>query len=66
MIEYFNSLLITSYSEDGLIESVEDSTRDFVIGVQWHPETMIEYDESANKIMDRFIEESNNYRKMKK
>lgn len=33
------SLEVTSYSEDGIIESVEARNKDFFIGVQWHPES---------------------------
>jgi putative glutamine amidotransferase len=31
-------LVATAYAPDGIIEAVELSDRDFVIGVQWHPE----------------------------
>jgi len=49
------SLSISSISEDGVIESVEDSSKKFFIGVQWHPESMIEYDEIQNNIFKKFI-----------
>lgn len=49
------NLKISAYSEDGLIEAVEDSDKKFVLGVQWHPESMLEFDEYANKIFDSFI-----------
>lgn len=52
-----NNLTVGAYSEDGLIEALEDQERKFVLGVQWHPESMLEYDENANKIFDRFIKE---------
>jgi putative glutamine amidotransferase len=32
------SLLVTARTDDGLPEAVEDPTRPFVLGVQWHPE----------------------------
>jgi len=50
-----NQFVVSAYSEDGIIEAIEDPNRKFVIGVQWHPETMLEYDENANKIFDEFI-----------
>ena len=50
-----NDLKISAYSEDGLIESVEAKNIRFVLGVQWHPESMLEYDEDSNKIFDAFI-----------
>lgn len=31
-------LQVTGWADDGVIEAVEDPTRDFVVGVQWHPE----------------------------
>lgn len=56
------NLKISAYSEDGLIEAVEYEDKNFVIGVQWHPESMLDYDENANKIFDEFISKyRNNY-----
>lgn len=54
-----NEFKISAYSEDGLIEAIECPNKKFVIGVQWHPETMLEYDEFANKIFDEFIKSTN-------
>ncbi len=34
---------ITAKSQDGIIEAIEDQSRGFVCGVQWHPELMVEY-----------------------
>lgn len=45
---------ITSYSEDGLVESFEVENKKFVIGVKWHPELML--DEDATNIFKNFIE----------
>lgn len=44
-----------AYSEDGLIEAIEYPSGTFNIGVQWHPESMVEYDEDAFKLMNTFI-----------
>lgn len=57
-IESTNELVISAYSKDGLIEGVEHKNKRFVVGVQWHPESMLEYDIDANKIFDRFINEA--------
>lgn len=51
-----NNFKISAYSEDGLIEGIELPDKKFVIGVQWHPEKMIDYDINANKLFDSFIE----------
>ncbi len=50
------SFLASSYSEDGIIESIEYKENKFTIGVQWHPETMIGYDDNSIKIIKSFIE----------
>lgn len=45
---------ITSYSEDGLVESFEVPDKKFVLGFKWHPELMIE-EEYVDKIFKEFI-----------
>lgn len=52
-----NQFKIAAVSEDGLIEAIEMPNKKFVMGVQWHPEKMLDYDESANQIYDKFIEQ---------
>lgn len=46
---------ITVFSEDDIIEGVEDKTKKFAIGIQWHPEDMADYDENMKKVFDEFI-----------
>ncbi len=46
---------IVAISDDGYIEAVEDKNKKFFIGVQWHPEDMIEYDDKQNNIFKYFI-----------
>lgn len=48
------NLVISAISNDGYIEAVEDSNKKFFIGVQWHPESMIN-DEYQNKLFNYFI-----------
>lgn len=55
-IQTTTDYIISAYAEDGLIEAIENPNQTFALGIQWHPETMLEYDEYANKIMDAFIE----------
>lgn len=54
-VENIVDLKVSAYSEDGLIEAVEYEDKKFVLGVQWHPETMLDYDENANKLFDEFM-----------
>jgi len=46
---------VVGRSEDNLIEVVENSDHIFQIGVQWHPERMLEYDNISNIIIERFV-----------
>lgn len=45
---------IVGYSEDGLIEAVEYKNNRFNIGVQWHPERMLD-DKIQHKLLEEFI-----------
>ena len=46
---------VVGYSDDGLIEAVEGDDLAFQVGVQWHPERMIEYDEGSRKLLEYFV-----------
>jgi putative glutamine amidotransferase len=39
-VAHAGTLTVTGRAEDGLAEAVEDPTRRFVLGVQWHPEVI--------------------------
>lgn len=49
------NLSITGVSEDNTIEIVEDFNKTFFVGLQWHPENMIEYDLIERDILSYFI-----------
>ena len=61
-VSHVNKFNVSAYSDDGVIEAIELPGKRFVLGVQWHPEKMVEYDTYANKIIDRFIDECKNYK----
>ena len=46
-------LIVNAISNDGVIEGIEDPTKKFCIGVQWHPEFFIQ--DSDNKLLNAFI-----------
>ena len=46
---------IVGRSCDGLIEAIESSDDIFQVGVQWHPERMLDYDTSSRKLLWEFI-----------
>ena len=61
-----NIYKVMACSDDGIIEAMEYSNNTFNIGVQWHPEKMFEYDESARRIFERFLAEIIKYRNERK
>ena len=46
-------LIINAIAPDGVIEGIEDQSKSFCIGVQWHPEFMIK--QSDNDLLKGFI-----------
>lgn len=46
-------LIISAKANDGIIEAIEDSSKDFCIGVQWHPE--FEVCETDRKLFEEFV-----------
>ena len=50
----YTSLFVSAYSD--CIEAIEDNSKKFFLGLQWHPEKMIEYDSIERKIFDYFFE----------
>lgn len=49
-------LKVNCLSEDGIIEGVEDPNKTFFVGVQWHPEMMLDYDKNSNKLIKCFFD----------
>lgn len=47
-----------AYSKDGVIEAIEMEDKKFVIGLQWHPELMINHDENMLTLFKEFIKVS--------
>lgn len=47
---------ITAYAPDGIIEAVEVPEHPFALTVQWHPEDMIEDDETMRRLFRAFVE----------
>lgn len=56
------TLNISSYSIDKIIESVEDTSKLFFIGVQWHPEDL-KNDINSKLLIESFINACNYYSK---
>lgn len=52
-----NFFYITAYSNDGVIEAIEAKDYPYMIGVQWHPEGFVYYDDSNMALFIDFVEE---------
>ena len=50
------TLEISGISSDNIIEIIEDKTKKFFIGIQWHPESLNNID--SKRIFDYFIEKA--------
>lgn len=50
---------INAVSPDGVIEGVEIPGHPFALGVQWHPEWMVQKDKPSRKILKAFIDAAN-------
>jgi putative glutamine amidotransferase len=48
-------LTVSAISPDGLIEGVEMPNARFFVGVQWHPEELVEYSEPMRRLFEAFI-----------
>ena len=48
-------LKISAVANDGTVEAVEDPTKKFVIGVQWHPEGTWQEDVNSKKLFRAFV-----------
>ncbi|MDO5089072.1 MAG: gamma-glutamyl-gamma-aminobutyrate hydrolase family protein [Leptotrichiaceae bacterium] len=47
---------VTARSKDGAVEALENISEDrFIVGVQWHPESMIHTDKNSVKLFEHFI-----------
>lgn len=55
IVPYVKNFKIVAHSSDNVIEAVEYGDKKFVVGLQWHPETMLDYDKYACKVFDYFI-----------
>jgi putative glutamine amidotransferase len=62
-IENVNNFIVSAISDDGIIEGIEDVNSRFVLGIQWHPESMLDYDIYAGNIYKYFIQKCKENRK---
>jgi len=49
-------LIPTAVAPDGVVEAVEIPDEPFLVGVQWHPESLVERDPRMHRLLARFVE----------
>ena len=50
-----DGLVASSWAPDGLMESLEGTGDGFLVGVQWHPEMLIDTDPATHRLFEDFI-----------
>ncbi len=56
-------LRVTAHSPDGVIEAFEGTGEQFILGVQWHPETSYRHDVFSRRIFESFLAAAEKQRK---
>ena len=54
-----NNIVSATCSEDNIIEAIEDPNLDYFLGVQWHPEKLVNEDENSKLLFESFIDAAN-------
>ncbi len=49
-------LTVSAVAPDGLIEAIESSNGHFMVGVQWHPESLVDHDAGMRALFTSFID----------
>lgn len=49
-------LTVSAVAPDGLVEAVESSNGHYMVGVQWHPESLVEQDRGMRRLFTSFVE----------
>ena len=51
-----NGLIEVAHAPDGIIEAIESPNHRFILGIQWHPEDLVQNDHTMRPIFERFVE----------
>ena len=51
-------LKVVGISNDGYVEALEAPNKKFFVGVQWHPESMLDYDNKQNNLFKCFMKKT--------
>ncbi|HEX8903957.1 MAG TPA: gamma-glutamyl-gamma-aminobutyrate hydrolase family protein [Longimicrobiaceae bacterium] len=60
--ELGEGLVATAWAQDGLVEALEAAREDhFLVGVQWHPEMLVDTHDGTRRLFEAFIEAANQF-----
>jgi putative glutamine amidotransferase len=60
-----DGLVASAFAPDGLVEAVEAPGDAFVVGVQWHPEMLVDSDPGTRRLFEAFVVAAARYREEK-
>jgi putative glutamine amidotransferase len=49
---------VSGKARDGMIEAIEKVDHPYILGVQWHPELMLEKRSDIHRLFESFVEAS--------
>jgi putative glutamine amidotransferase len=49
---------VAAYAPDGVVEAIERQNGSFAVGVQWHPESLIDTDSSMYALFEAFVKQA--------
>jgi putative glutamine amidotransferase len=55
-------LVASAHAPDGLIEGIEGTNGQYLVGVQWHPEELSDTEPSMRRLFESFVEEASKER----
>ena len=55
LVEISDQVIVSGFSDDGLVEAIERPDRRFAMGVQWHPERLIDETADADALFKAFV-----------
>jgi putative glutamine amidotransferase len=58
-------LAATAFAPDGLVEALEADGDAFAVGVQWHPEMLIDSDAGTRRLFEAFVDAARDWRSVR-
>jgi putative glutamine amidotransferase len=55
-------LVVSATAPDNLVEGIESADSHFLVGVQWHPEVLIDGDEKTRRLFEAFVAAAREFR----